>query len=253
MNSSHTMTGVYAIRHIASGKRYVGSAAVSFRRRWATHLACLRRGTHHSCHLQSAWSKHGEAAFSFDVVETCLPCHAVAVEQVMIDFYKSASREYGYNIAPMAGSNRGLSRNNGRKASDEVRAKMSAAQRGRKHSEETRKKMSKSMTGLKRSADCCEQMSQRNKGKAISEETKAKISAANKGLRRSDETRMRMSQAARLRTPIKHSQKSRDLMSEAHRGKPKTEQHKAAMALGKIKAKMRRVSSLLSILPPLGF
>ena len=52
-------------------KRYVGSA-VNFGARWKEHRHVLKRGTHHSCHLQNAWVKHGEDAFVFRRLIVCL-------------------------------------------------------------------------------------------------------------------------------------------------------------------------------------
>ena len=101
------LTGVYCIRHIASGKVYVGSAAKSFASRLRIHLHHLRHGKHHSALLQRAWSKYGEAAFVFVVAEFTAPEHAVCCEQMMIDFYRSANPSHGYNISPTAASSLG--------------------------------------------------------------------------------------------------------------------------------------------------
>ena len=51
-----------------NGKKYVGSA-VNFKRRRRKHRKSLRKGTHHSPHLQNAWNKYGEDNFKFDVLE----------------------------------------------------------------------------------------------------------------------------------------------------------------------------------------
>jgi group I intron endonuclease len=63
--------GVYAITHVASGRRYIGSARNIYNR-WRTHKSDLRRGISPSRHLQNAWNKHGETAFRFEVLEACL-------------------------------------------------------------------------------------------------------------------------------------------------------------------------------------
>ena len=62
--ADHTMeewrgTGVYAIVHLGSGKKDVGSAAKCFARRWRKHLQDLKNGTHHSRLLQRAFDKYG--------------------------------------------------------------------------------------------------------------------------------------------------------------------------------------------------
>jgi hypothetical protein len=48
--------GIYAIRHVESGKMYIGSAK-DFAERWNGHRKDLRRGRHPNRHLQNAWDK----------------------------------------------------------------------------------------------------------------------------------------------------------------------------------------------------
>lgn len=60
---------IYAIVHIASGKRYVGST-VDRKSRRAHHWSALRGNRHHCPHLQNAWNKYGEDAFEFRILET---------------------------------------------------------------------------------------------------------------------------------------------------------------------------------------
>lgn len=63
--------GVYCIEHIATGKLYVGSTIKCFSHRWSIHRCALRKGNHHSPHLQRSWVKHGESAFRFKILEIC--------------------------------------------------------------------------------------------------------------------------------------------------------------------------------------
>ncbi len=81
--------GVYAIVHIASGRRYIGSAKNIYRR-WREHKSDLRRKASPCLHLQRAWTKYGEAAFQFEVIEACLkdPVLLCAREQFWIDYFK---------------------------------------------------------------------------------------------------------------------------------------------------------------------
>ena len=65
---SKTGSGIYAIVHIETGRKYVGSA-VNLTKRWNIHRHGLRNKKHHSAALQRAWDKYGEAAFSFEVLE----------------------------------------------------------------------------------------------------------------------------------------------------------------------------------------
>ena len=62
-------TGIYAIVHKSSGKKYIGSAARSFHRRWEDHKYELKNGTHHCSYLQNAWNKYSESVFDFIILE----------------------------------------------------------------------------------------------------------------------------------------------------------------------------------------
>ena len=232
MTDMLNMAGVYCIRNAVNGKFYIGSA-VSFKKRWETHKSQLRRGVHHSILLQRAWNKYGEAAFEFRVCEYTLPEHAVAVEQVMLDYYKSADPQYGYNISPTAGSTLGVKHSaeaiakiSAWKPSPETRAKISAAQRGRIVSAETRAKISAAKQGVKRSAETCAKMSAARLGKKLSNEHRAKMSAARANM----------------------SNETREKMSVSHRGKKQSPEHVAARFAGKLRAKLARASTLLAIL-----
>jgi hypothetical protein len=112
-------SGIYEIVNLVNGKRYVGST-VSFRKRWAEHQRGLRRGAHHSRALLRAWQKYGEDSFAFRVLEECPADRMVAREQDAFDRLQPE-----YNICKSAGSSLGV------RPSDDVRQKMSAAQRRR--------------------------------------------------------------------------------------------------------------------------
>jgi group I intron endonuclease len=162
--------GVYAIVNVVRGKRYVGSSAKSIKVRWWLHRTALRAGKHHSRHLQRAWDKYGEDAFSFEVLEVCPPEQCVAREQHWIDHHKAADGRYGYNVSPTAGSQLGIKR------SEETKAKL----RARKMSDETKAKLRAALTGRKLSAENRKKISDAQKGRRNSEETIAKMSAAAK-------------------------------------------------------------------------
>jgi len=179
-----TETGIYVIEHRESGKKYVGSSARSFKSRWEVHRRSLRKDTHHSVVLQRAWDKYGEDAFLFRIIEPCLPEHATGVEQVFMDWYKSTDPEFGYNLAPIAGSPLGY------KHTDETKKKMSASAKGHKrglgfkHSDEAKAKMSLQRKGRPKTAEHCAKLSAKlmgnkyNLGHKASAETRAKQSAA---------------------------------------------------------------------------
>lgn len=167
--------GIYSITRVGTDQCYVGSA-VDMARRWRRHRGDLRCGRHHAAHLQRAWAKHGESAFSFAVLEsvsvTGLESDAVralltAAEQRWIDRLKpafntleQASSTLGYRHTAeakkrIADANRGLDYST-------RGAKISAAKKGHRHSEATKEKLRLAITG-----------------KRHTPEAKAKIAAAN--------------------------------------------------------------------------
>lgn len=106
--------GIYCIRCLISGKRYIGSSK-AIRMRWSHHRNSLRRGKHTSPRLQKAWNKHGEAAFVFEVIEECSRDDLFIREQFHIDALKP-----DYNSMLMV-----------RVITKEMRAKMNAAMRAK--------------------------------------------------------------------------------------------------------------------------
>ena len=132
--------GVYAIRNAVTAKCYVGSSVDLVRRR-ATHFRELRKGVHKCVKLQHSWNKHGEQAFSFEVLEQTTSAEDVLrpTEQHWINTLDSYHN--GYNVNPVAG-------NAGRMPkSAEHRARIGAARRGCKHSPEARAAISEKAKG----------------------------------------------------------------------------------------------------------
>jgi group I intron endonuclease len=113
--------GIYSIVNRNNGRRYVGSA-LNVRDRVYGHIWHLRKGSHRNKKLQNAWRKHGEGAFSIEVLEAVSdPKQLLAREQHWIDAHSSSKD--GYNLNPVAGSNLG------RVWTPEFRAKVSAGVR----------------------------------------------------------------------------------------------------------------------------
>jgi group I intron endonuclease len=65
-----TRCGIYRIVNTVTGVFYIGSSK-NIPCRWRTHLKQLRHNTHGNQKLQNSWNKHGEQAFSFEVIEPC--------------------------------------------------------------------------------------------------------------------------------------------------------------------------------------
>lgn len=123
-------TGVYCLCNKLSGKRYIGSAAKSLRKRFRSHRYRLNKGEHFNEHLQRAWRKYGSEAFIFYVLEKCPSEQCIEREQYWIDRFKSYDRAFGYNKSPTAGSPLGV------KHSEQFGRRISALMKGVKKSKE---------------------------------------------------------------------------------------------------------------------
>jgi group I intron endonuclease len=158
--------GIYAITHTASGKQYIGSSN-SIESRWSVHRSYLRQGRHHSRYLQYAWNKHGEAAFSFTILEETSEDALIEREQYYIDTLNPA-----YNASRFAG----------RETHDpEVRRRISEALKGQVFTPERCRRISEGLTGKKLSAAHRRHVSEAQRGRVLPDEWKARISAAMMG------------------------------------------------------------------------
>lgn len=185
-------SGIYAIENLVNGKRYVGSA-IDIKQRWSEHRRTLRKGSHHSRHLQRAWNKYGEQYFGFVVLEYVMSEFLLDIEQRYLD-----SRNHAYNMTKCAG----------------------APQRGKRLSVTHREKISKALLGIKRSQETKAKMSlgqignSKGRGHVITPDNRQKLNAAKKATPLSIETRQKMS-AAKKGKPL--SLDIRAKMSEGQR------------------------------------
>ena len=131
-------SGIYQIRNLVNGKRYIGSAKC-LRIRWRQHRNKLRKACHHSPHMQRSWIRHGEAQFVFEILELCDPIELLVREQIWLD-----REQPEFNVCPTAGSSLG------RKFSQATKAKIAAKAIGRKRaprSQEHRDRLSLALKG----------------------------------------------------------------------------------------------------------
>jgi group I intron endonuclease len=182
--------GVYAIRHVLSGKLYVGSSR-NLARRWREHRRALNKGTHHSRHLQRAWDRHGADAFVFEILQAIEnDADLMMAEQFHINKTEAYRRSHGYNISLTADPLRGLHR------SAEHRARIGASLRGRKHTAESKENMAAGRRGKRNSPEAIAKMlatksklppevlakgGKKTRGRPVSIETRSKLSRAIKG------------------------------------------------------------------------
>lgn len=145
------MAVIYQITNMVNGKFYIGSADSFARREWQ-HKYDLKRGVHKNPHLQASWNKYGADAFVFEVLEE-IPVgeSQLAWENKHLSVHAAKHNCYNINLnaeLPRLGlkmtvsSKAQLSRNRtgkaagaehyryGQTVSDEVKEKISAAQRG---------------------------------------------------------------------------------------------------------------------------
>lgn len=195
--------GIYKIQNTANGKRYIGSAA-SFTGRFYAHKHLLRKGKHHSRHLQRAWNKHGEQAFEFTPLLICSGDDILIHEQLALDGLKPEYNIARSSTSPMSGRKHTLLTRQQmsearRHQSPETRAKIGAAFRGKPLSLAHRNKVSAGLMGHKKSAATLEKLAQAQRGKKLSPETRAKQSAARLGKKHTPETIAKMSASSSRR------------------------------------------------------
>jgi len=226
---------IYWIKNTLNGKFYVGSTTQRYVR-WKTHRKKLRAGKHHCAHLQAAWSKYGEEAFEFSVVEKVLyESDLQAAEDRWLEAH--VEKPYCYNHGFRSGAPwRGVAKEKhprfGKPVTEDVKQRLRQAtleqwktsdpRTGRKHSEETREKLRRvsqkviaegrggcfipsEETRAKISAAL--RGNQNAKGHVSTEEHRRKLSEANKGHKNflgknhSEEAKAKMGQAVRMISP----------------------------------------------------
>lgn len=181
--------GIYQIKHIATGRRYVGQAK-NIAKRWSRHRRDLAKGIHTSRYLQNAWNKYGAEGFTFDVIEVCDVQILDEREQFHID--QGAS----FNVLLFARSPRGVVR------TQETKNKIADALRGKAKSPEHRAALSAANTGKTQSLEIRKKKSATQKGRPHSPEHRAKLAAKNReraGYRHTPETIQKIKDAMRAR------------------------------------------------------
>lgn len=154
--------GIYKITNSENDHFYIGSS-VNLTRRKARHFSELRNNRHNNKHLQAAWNKYGEPAFTFAVVEFVEDVGQLHVaEDRWLAGHVGAS--YCYNIgmaaiSPMLGLSGPLSPTYGYRHTAEAKAKIGSAGKGRKVSAEARAKRSAKLKGRIISQEQREQIS----------------------------------------------------------------------------------------------
>jgi group I intron endonuclease len=184
--------GIYQIRNLITNDLYIGQSN-HLHVRETSHFWELKRGTHHSIHLQNAFNKYGKENFVFEILLICESFELTYYEQKLVNTLNPS-----YNICKEC-----INSIKGIKLPEDTKLKIGNANRGRHLSEEARLKMS---VAAKNRAP----MSQKTKEKVIfalknrirKEETFKKISVARLGHKVSKETRIKISDTLKKRNSI---------------------------------------------------
>lgn len=221
MTAPRITSGIYAITHTASGRRYIGKS-VNITRRWQLHRWYLRNNRHHCGWLQNAWNKYGQDAFLFEIVEDVTDFSQLAEREC----FWIANTPRAFNNQRVAPDWTGLKHSPAtiermrdsaiRANTPEVRAKKSAA--FRKNMEDPEKAAKRRETILRNRSTPQAIAGRARKGRTFTDETKAKISQAAK------------SRTKHSFTGRHHTEETKRQLSEAHIGKPLSPEHRAAIA-----------------------
>lgn len=213
------VAGIYQIKQISTGRRYIGSSA-NLRGRQQDHRHRLNSNDpkrHHNEHLQKAWNESHIDDFEFKILMLCCEDGLKHYEQIHLN---SIDTDFDFNVdhdVMMPGCTRKFSKTHCENISKAqkgvpkpsvIKEKLRSYKLGTKDSEEVKQNKSKALkkawkegrmrgnTGKKASRETKEKMSKAQKGKTVSEEAKRKSSNTQKGRIFSEETRRKMSESA---------------------------------------------------------
>jgi group I intron endonuclease len=122
-------SGIYMIRSIINGNRYIGSAC-NLKERRKTHFSELKRNIHRNYRLQNHVKEYGLDDLTFGIIELCPVEKLIEREQYWIDtlhLFTEDLRPLEFNIDPKAGSQLGF------KFTEEQNRQNSERQKGEKN------------------------------------------------------------------------------------------------------------------------
>lgn len=172
MSIARKIHAVYEIRHLTSGRRYIGGA-VDFVNRRSVHRYRLRRNNHSDGDLQRLWNADGEGAFAFIILEIVEdPSRLLELEQRFLDLAFAQDDQPPLNMVRYAGAPRGF------KHGAAMRAKLSSARKGRPQTEAHKAARSAALKGRRPSDATIAASVAYHTGRKHSEEMIAAKSAA---------------------------------------------------------------------------
>jgi len=134
------IVGIYKITNLINGKTYIGQT-VNYRKRKTSHYSKLKQGKHHNEHLQMAFNKYGESAFKIELLKKCKIEELDELEQYYIKKFDACNPEKGYNMMYGGQAHREFT--------EEVKRKISKANKGRIFTDEHKKKIGLARKGKK--------------------------------------------------------------------------------------------------------
>lgn len=185
---------IYKIQNHVTNKFYVGST-INTKERFRCHRNRLRNNRHHCQHLQSAWNKYGEIAFSFVIVEIVPEGESLqAAEDRWLAEWVGKPECYNkgtFSTAPWRGVPKEQHPNFGKVSSEEERERISNTLKayyskdirnhprfGKPHSEETKAKIRQNRKGKSKGEN------HYRYGKSLSEEVRKKIGDTQRGVKK---------------------------------------------------------------------
>lgn len=191
MRSISRTPSIYQIKHIESGRVYVGSA-VNPRHRCNEHRSRLNAGIHSSRYLQNAWNKYGEDAFAFEIIEPVLFTEdLITREQYWIDTLRAADNRYGFNVMSNATSPVGVKR------SAETCAKLTEIRRKEASDPAVRARLAEQSRAYWSSPEAREKNRIQKQKDGANPEIRARMSAAQKAYAAKPGVRERLSERGR--------------------------------------------------------
>ena len=160
--------GVYEIRNMVNGHRYIGSSC-HIMKRWQNHQEKLKRGIHHSRYLQRAYNLYGTESFKLFFLMQCGPKELIEQEQFWID---ECQPEYNMSRHAAGGSLHGSGK--GRIVSEETRRKSSISHKGQKGRPITPEHRAKINEGIRNNRKYPEHVSEQARANMIAAQRKRK-------------------------------------------------------------------------------
>jgi group I intron endonuclease len=222
--------GIYKIENLVNGKIYIGQS-VDIEARWAAHRSTSLKSQQP---LYRAIRKYGLDNFAFSILEETIPELLTEAE----GRHMAAHRVSGplYNLAPAAGSTFGF------RHSEESKEKMGRARRGIPLSDDMKAKLSDAQRASEATAAHCREMAEAKKGVPHTAEHRAKIGAKSRARIVSEETKEKL-RAARLGkklTPAHRAKLVASLIGNQHTaGRPISDEHRAKVSASLIGNKRR--------------